>query len=66
MQTERTDFWSQLGRERVGRLERVVLKHITIYEIDSQFKLLYDARKLNPIFCDNLEGWDGEEGGREI
>ena len=23
-------------------------------------------RKLNPGLCNNLEGWDGEEGGREV
>ena len=23
-------------------------------------------RELNPMLCDNLEGWDGVEGGREV
>ena len=24
----------------------------------------YSAGNLKPVLCDNLEGWDGEEGGR--
>ena len=28
IQTQRTDFWTQLGKERVGQMERVVWKHI--------------------------------------
>ena len=28
--------------------------------------LLYDTRSSNPMFCDNLEGWDGVGGGREV
>ena len=27
--------------------------------------LLYDTRSSNPMFCDNLEGWDGVGGVRE-
>ena len=23
-------------------------------------------RELNPVFCDNLEGWDGVGGGRDV
>ena len=23
-------------------------------------------RELNPVLCDNLEGWAGVEGGREV
>ena len=26
-------------------------------------KLLYGPRELNPVFCDNLEGWDAGEWG---
>ena len=43
-----------------------MLKHIPVYEIDSQLELLYDAGKLKPMYCDNLEGWDGEKGAREV
>ena len=28
--------------------------------------LLYDARHLNLVLCDNLEGWDEAGGGREL
>ena len=53
------------GEERVGQTERVALKHILLYvkQITSE-NLLHDARELNPVLWDNLEGWTGwEEGG---
>ena len=28
--------------------------------------LLYDAENSNPVLCDNLEGWDGMGGRREV
>ena len=28
--------------------------------------LLYDAGSSNLVLCDNLEGWDGMGGGREV
>ena len=28
--------------------------------------LLYDAGSSNLVLCDNLEGWDGEGGEREV
>ena len=28
--------------------------------------LLCDAGTSNPVLCDNLEGWDGVGGGREV
>lgn len=28
--------------------------------------LLYDTGKPKPVLCDNLEGWYGEEGAREV
>ena len=28
--------------------------------------LLYDVGSSNPVLCDNLEGWDGEGGRREV
>ena len=27
---------------------------------------MYDAGNPKPVLCDNLEGWDGEGGGREV
>ena len=29
-------------------------------------RLLYDSRAQTRLLCDNLEGWDGVAGGREI
>ena len=28
--------------------------------------LLYDAGSSNPGLCDNLQGWDGVEAGKEV
>ena len=28
--------------------------------------MLYDARSSNPVFCDNLDGWNGIGGGKEV
>ena len=39
---------------------------ITIYEIDSQQEFAVWFRKLKPGLCITLEGWDGEEDGREF
>ena len=27
---------------------------------------MYEAGNPKPVLCDNLEGWDGEGGGREV
>ena len=40
--------------------------YITIYKIDSQWEFALWLRKLKCGLCDNLEGWDGEGGGREF
>ena len=40
--------------------------NITICKIDSQWELAVCHRELNPVLCDNLEGWDGVGGGREV
>ena len=40
--------------------------YITVYKIDSSGNWLYDARSSNPVFCDNVEGWNGTGGGREV
>ena len=38
--------------------------HFTICKIDSQWEFAIWCRELNPVFCDNLERWDGRlEGG---
>ena len=39
--------------------------YITICKIDSQQEFAVWLRKLKQGLCINLEGWDGEEDGRE-
>ena len=46
-------------REKCGNI------HIIIYKTESQWKIAIWCRELNPVLCDNLEGWDEKEvGGR--
>ena len=40
--------------------------YIIICKIDSQQKLAICLRRPKQVLCINLEGWDGEEGGREF
>ena len=40
--------------------------YITICKIDSQQEFAIWLRKLTQGLCINLEGWDGEEDGREV
>ena len=40
--------------------------YITIYKIDSQREFAVCLRKLKQGLCINLEGWDGEDDGREV
>ena len=54
------------GEERVRYMERVTWKHITICKIDSQQEFTVWLRKLKQVLYINLEGWDGEGGGREV
>ena len=39
--------------------------YITICEIDSQWEFAVWLRKLKWALCINVDGWDGEGGGRE-
>ena len=54
------------GEERVRCMERVTWKHITICKINSQREFAVWLRKLKQGLCINLQGWDGEEVGREV
>ena len=45
--------------------ESNVETYITICKIDSQWEFAVWLRKVKLGLCNNLEGWDGEEGGRE-
>ena len=40
--------------------------YITICKIDSQKEFTVWLRKLKQVLYINLEGWDGEGGGREV
>jgi len=40
--------------------------YITVSKIDSQQEFAVWLRKLKRGFSINLEGWDGEEDGREV
>ena len=40
--------------------------YITICKIDCQQEFAVWLRKLKQGLCINLEGWDGEGGGREV
>ena len=51
------------GEGRVRCMERV---RITICKIDSQREFVVWLRKLKQGLCINLQGWDGEEDGRQV
>ena len=38
----------------------------TVYKIDSQWEFSVWLRELKPKICNNLEGWDGEQTGRDV
>ena len=40
--------------------------YITVRKTDSQREFAVWLRKLNQGLCINLEGWDGEGGGKEV
>ena len=40
--------------------------YITICKMESQVEFAVWLRKLKQELCINLEGWDGEEDGREV
>ena len=40
--------------------------YITTCKIDGQWEFAVWLRKHKQGLCINLEGWDGEEGGREV
>ena len=55
------------GEERVRCIEKSNMETcITICKIDSQQEFAVWLRKLKQVLCINVEGWDGEEGGREV
>lgn len=58
-----------MEKGRVGRAERVALKHTSLYVKETaSWNLLYNAGSSKAVLGDNLEGWDrvevGEGGAR--
>ena len=53
--------------EREGEIngERGMDAHIPT-NINSQWEFAVFLRELKPGLCNNLEGWDGERGGRQV
>ena len=40
--------------------------YITVCRTDSQWEFAVWLREVKPGLCNNLEGWDGGRGGREV
>ena len=40
--------------------------YFTMCKPDSQWEFAVWLRELKPVLCKNLEGWDGEAGGRDV
>ena len=51
------------GMNRKSNVETYTLPHVR--QVGSG-NLLYDAGSSNQVPCDNLEGWDGVGGRREV
>ena len=63
MQTERTDLWTQWGKERRDEQRKQRWNMcITTCKTDSQWEFSLWLREQRPVLCDNLAGW--EVGGR--
>ena len=55
-----------VGEERVGCVESNMEIYITICKIDSQWEIVVWLRELKPELSNNLEGWDGRGGGKDV
>ena len=62
-------LWTQWGKERLGRIERVAWRRVPYHmTIDTKRGFAVWHRELSPAFSDIREGWDGEgddEGDQE-
>ena len=57
-QTSGTDLWTQMGKERVGRMGKSNMEtSITVCKIDSQREFALWLRKLKQGLCSKLERW---------
>ena len=57
-----------LGEEGEGEMygESSMEAYIALCKIDSQWEFAVCLGELKQELCDNLEGWDGKGGGREV
>ena len=66
-ETQRTDFGTQWGKERVGWFERIALKHTHYFcKLDNLWDFDVWGRAPKAGVWDNPEGWDRERGGSGI
>ena len=63
---EQTDGHGERGGEGEMYGESNTETEITICKTDSQREFAVWLKKLKQELCINLEGWDGEEDGREV
>ena len=55
-----------VGEEKVGCMESNMEIYITICKIDSQWEIVVWLRELKLELNNNLEGWYGKGGGRDV
>ena len=65
---QRTDLWTQRGKEKVGQIERVAFCciHTAIRQIDSQWNLLCDTRGSTWCSVTTYKGGKGVQEGGDI
>ena len=63
-QTERTALWTWGEGKMYGKSNRKT--NITMFKIDSLWEFAVWLSKLKQGLCINLEGWGGEEDGKEV
>ena len=54
-------MWTQCGKERVGRTERLALTSI-VCKRDSLWEAAVQHKELSPVLCADLEQWEGDGG----
>ena len=54
------------GEKKLRCMESNMETYITLCKIDNQRKSAVCLRKLKQGLCINLQGWNGEGGGREV
>ena len=60
-------MWTQRGEGEGGTNgESCMETYATIRKIASQWEFAIWLKELKSVICDNIEGWDGVEGEREV